>query len=109
MVEVEHMDTFGQQQQSLVESSTGTHLMVFPVQSLLRKSKRYRLIISCSNILTPQWPMATGKALQVLLHSECTVAANSVFHATSNVTAAVKFEPDEHKVPKAKDQKNLVF
>ena len=53
--------------------------------------------------------MATGKALQVLLHSECTVAANSVFHATSNVTAAVKFEPDEHKVPKAKDQKNLVF
>ena len=39
-----------------------------------RRSERYRLSISCC--ILSRWPMATGQALPVLLHLECTVPAS---------------------------------
>ena len=40
-------------------------------QSSPRRSERYRLSISCC--ILSRWPMATGQALPVLQHLECTV------------------------------------
>ena len=52
-------------------------------QSSPRRSERYRLSISCC--ILSRWPMATGQALPVLQHLECTVQRSLSLQFTYNL------------------------